>query len=267
MSFVEQHEALLRILFFLSVLVVMASLEAVKPKKQRTMQRLKRWFTNLALVVIDSVVVRFATPILAVGMASLAKDNNVGLFNWLALPLVVEGVIAFLLLDMLIYFQHVLSHKLPLLWAFHKVHHADRDIDVTTGLRFHPLEILFSMFYKLLCVALLGPTVVVVIVFEIVLNAAALFNHSNVALPNVVDKALRNVIVTPDFHRVHHSTIQNETDSNYGFFLSFWDKLYDTYIEQPLESHDGMTIGLEEYQSEKPKQLLWCLILPWSKKQ
>lgn len=265
MSFLENNEAILRLVSFASILCLMSMCEALLPKKTRTMKRGKRWSTNLALVVIDSVILRLFAPVLAVGVAVWAHNEQWGLLNWLHLPLWFEYIVAFLLLDMFIYFQHVISHKIPALWAFHKVHHADRDIDVTTGLRFHPVEIIFSMLYKIACVVLLGPAASVVILFEIVLNGAALFNHANVALPVSIDKPLRKLIVTPDFHRVHHSIENQETDSNYGFFLSIWDKLFRTYLAQPKANHYDMQIGLKEYQTEHPKQLLWCLSLPWQK--
>jgi sterol desaturase/sphingolipid hydroxylase (fatty acid hydroxylase superfamily) len=264
-NFVESNEVVLRLASFAGLLCLMAICEALLPKKTRSMKRNKRWLTNLGLVFIDSFVLRLLTPILAAGVAMWAQSKQIGILNWLQLPLWFEYMLAFLLLDLFIYVQHVMSHKVPMLWAFHKVHHADRDIDVTTGLRFHPVEIVFSMLYKLICVVLLGPAATVVILFEIVLNGAALFNHANVALPVSMDKRLRKVIVTPDFHRVHHSVENKETDSNYGFFLSVWDKLFHTYIAQPKHSHDGMTIGLKEYQSEHPKRLMWCLTLPWNK--
>ena len=246
MEFLVSNEPAVRLSVFFGVLVAMALLEALLPKKKRSMPRLQRWVTNLSLVVIDSVVLRLVTPVLAVGVASWALTNNIGLLNWLRLPVVAEFVVAFLLLDMLIYFQHVISHKLPVLWRFHKVHHTDRDIDVTTGVRFHPIEIVLSMLYKLACVALIGPSVVAVIVFEIALNASAMFNHSNLSLTKPLDRFLRIFVVTPDFHRVHHSAIRSETDSNYGFFLSVWDRLFGTYIDQPQETHEGMVIGLNE---------------------
>lgn len=265
MEFLVSNESTVRLSIFFGVLVAMALLEALLPKKKRSMPRLQRWVTNLSLVVIDSVVLRLVTPVLAIGVASWALTNNIGLLNWLRLPVVAEFLVAFLLLDMLIYIQHVISHKLPVLWRFHKVHHTDRDIDVTTGVRFHPIEIILSMLYKLACVALIGPSVVVVIVFEIALNASAMFNHSNLSLTKPFDRFLRIFVVTPDFHRVHHSVIHSETDSNYGFFLSVWDRLFSTYIDQPQETHQGMVIGLNEHQTEQPSKLLWSLAVPFKK--
>lgn len=266
MTFLQDHELQLRLVSFVGILVAMAVLEAIIPKKNRTSPRLSRWTTNLLLVVIDSVVLRIVTPVLAVALASWAQANNVGLLNWLPLPSFIKIIAAIILLDMAIYFQHVMSHKYPMLWMFHKVHHADRDIDVTTGLRFHPVEIVFSMLYKLVWVLVLGPAASAVILFEILLNGSAMFNHSNISMNKKVDRQIRKIVVTPDFHRVHHSVIQSETDSNYGFFLSIWDRLFRTYTPQPKDTHDDMTIGLAEYQTTAPTTLKWCLIEPWQKR-
>ncbi|MDY7098154.1 MAG: sterol desaturase family protein, partial [Pseudomonadota bacterium] len=188
-----------------------------------------------------------------------------GLLNLVALPFWVEVLIAIVLLDFAVWAQHVASHKIPILWRFHKVHHADRDIDVTTGARFHPVEILLSMLYKLACVIVLGPAAVAVFLFEVILNASAMFNHSNVRLPARFDALLRSLIVTPDMHRVHHSAIQRETDSNYGFFLSLWDKVFGVHIAQPELGHDRMVIGLDEYQDDAPSSLRWSLAEPFRK--
>jgi len=179
------------------------------------------------------------------------------------LPFYVEVILAIVILDLAIYFQHVMSHKLPFLWRFHKVHHADRDIDVTTGIRFHPIEAALSMIYKCGIILLLGPATLAVLVFEILLNASPMFNHANVSLPKSVDRLLRLIIVSPDMHRVHHSEIPQETNSNYGFFLSIWDRIFRSYIPQPQKGHQGMAIGLSEYQTEKPASLLWSIKIPF----
>ncbi len=252
---------------FIGVFALMAVLEAIMPKKRRVMPRLGRWITNLSLVVIDGLVVRLLVPILAVGVAVWAAEQSVGLFNLLELPIWIEFALAIILLDVLIYAQHVASHKIPVLWRLHKVHHADRDIDVTTGARFHPLEIVLSMLFKLLCVVLLGASAAAVIVFEVLLNGAAMFNHANVSLPKALDSVMRKLIVTPDFHRVHHSVVATETNSNYGFFLSCWDRLFRTYTAQPSSGHEAMTIGLSQYQSEQPNTLWWSLKVPFVKRR
>lgn len=248
---------------FAGVLIMMIALEAAFPRKGRALPRPGRWLTNGGLVIVDTVALRVFIPVLAVGMAEITAQRGWGFFNMVALPVWLEIVLAFIILDFLVYLQHVATHKIPVLWRLHRVHHADRDIDATTGVRFHPVEIVLSMAYKLLCIVLLGPAALAVFLFEVVLNAAALFNHANLRLPLAVDRSLRRMIVTPDMHRVHHSVHKQETDSNYGFFLSIWDMAFRTYTPQPRDGHDAMTIGLSEYQDEKPARLGWSLLLPF----
>ena len=235
-------------------------------KKQRQQLRGQRWLTNFGLTASNIFVLKLLGPITAVAAADYALDNSWGLLSLspIPIPFYLEIVLGIVLLDLAIYFQHVCSHKIPMLWRFHKVHHADRDIDVTTGIRFHPVEAFLSMLYKCVVIFLLGPITISVILFEIILNASAMFNHANVRFPKVVDGALRTVIVTPDFHRVHHSEIQTETDSNYGFFLTVWDRLFKTYTAQPSLGHDEMVIGLSEYQTSKPTSFIWCLKVPFT---
>lgn len=259
----------IRVGVFVAVLLAMAIAETVFARKQRVQTRVKRWTTNLGLIAIDIVVLRLLGPISAIAAANYALDNSWGLLAMspMPLPFYLELLLGVVLLDLAVYFQHVISHKVPIFWRLHRVHHADRDIDVTTGFRFHPLEIALSVFYKCVIILLLGPVTFAVIIFEIVLNASAMFNHANMRLPQSVDKVLRLLIVTPDVHRVHHSEAQMETDSNYGFFLSIWDRLFKTYIVQPQKGHDDMVIGLTEYQHEKPASLLWCLKLPFSSRK
>jgi len=253
----------LRLSVFLGVLIALMILEALFPRKARTQTRRRRWTTNIGIIIADTLAVRLLIPVLAVGVAAFASAKGWGLFNMISAPFWLEVILAFVLLDMLIYAQHVASHKIPILWRIHKVHHVDRDIDVTTAIRFHPLEIILSMGYKFLCILMLGPAVVAVIIFEIVLNASAMFNHANLRLPLRVDRVLRRIIVTPDMHRVHHSTLQQETDSNYGFNLSLWDRLFRTYTDQPSLGHDNMHIGLEPHQTAQPTQFWWSLFLPF----
>jgi len=254
LEFITQYEAGLRLGVFAGILGLMAGAEALFPRKARTQGRGHRWVSNLLLVIIDSVVVRIVFPIVAVGTAIYANTQGWGVLNLIDLPFWLEILIAVIVLDLLIYIQHVASHHIPVLWALHKVHHADRDIDVTTGARFHPVEIILSMAYKMLMVIILGAPALAVIIFEIVLNACAMFNHSNVRLPLGFDRQLRRFIVTPDMHRVHHSVIMRETNSNFGFSLSVWDRLFRTYIAQPEKGHEGMTIGLSEYQHQMPSE-------------
>lgn len=260
-----ENEPLIRMTVFGGVLAVMAVSEAMLPRKDRTQPRAGRWFTNLGLVVVDTLVLRLLFPVLAVGIAEIATANGWGILAWTDWPFWLEVAIAAILLDMAIYGQHVASHKFAILWRLHRVHHADRDIDATTGIRFHPIEIVLSMLYKFAVIIVLGAPALGVFIFEVLLNGSAMFNHANVRLPLPVDRILRALIVTPDMHRVHHSVIDRETDSNYGFNLSIWDRLFGTYIDQPRDGHDAMTIGLNEYQDNSPSRLDWSLLLPFRK--
>ncbi|MEP3891115.1 MAG: sterol desaturase family protein [Hellea sp.] len=262
-EFILTHEANIRLGVFISILLIMMSAEALFPRKARVMRRTRRWTSNLLLIIIDGFFVRLLFPIVAVGIAALSLQKGWGLFNIIDLPIWLEITLAIILLDVLIYWQHVAFHHIPFLWALHKVHHADRDIDVTTGSRFHPLEIGLSMVYKMALVALLGAPVLAVIIFEIILNVCAMFNHSNVKLPLKFDRLLRRLIVTPDMHRVHHSIISSETNSNFGFSLSLWDHLFGSYTAQPAKGHDDMVIGLQEHQTPGPASLSWSLALPF----
>ncbi len=263
---ISGHEGALRLSVFAGLLMGLIILESLFPRKKRTQARLRRWFTNIMIVVIDSIILRLVFPIIAVGAALWAQQKGWGLLNMWSGPLWFEFILAIILLDGLIYLQHVISHRLPPLWALHKVHHTDRDLDVTSALRFHPAEILFSMAYKMFWVIILGPAAAAVIIFEVILNGSAMFNHANMRLPLWLDKWLRLIIVTPDMHRVHHSVIETETNSNYGFFLSIWDRLGRTYTAQPVDGHDNMTIGLSEHQDEGPRSLSWSLSLPFGRR-
>ncbi len=263
--FLLENESSVRLVAFLGAFSLFAVAEAMAPRKDRVAPRAKRWPVNLALVAIDSVAVRFLTPILAVGAAGLAAANGWGLLNAMALPGLVAAAIAFVALDAAVYLQHVLTHRVPLFWRFHRIHHADRDIDVTTGARFHPLEIVASMFYKIGIVIALGAPPAIVVVFEVALNASAMFNHANWRLPSSVDRLLRRLVVTPDMHRVHHSIKRGEMNANFGFCLSIWDRLFGTYRAQPDAGHDAMTIGLPDQQDERPSTLRWSLTAPFSR--
>ena len=243
------------------------ALERLVPRRSLRQRRDRRWFTNLTLVVIDTLAVRaaaFAVPILATLAAADAARLGLGLFNLLSLPAWVELGLALLLFDLAIWAQHLVTHKVPLFWRFHRVHHADPDIDVTTALRFHPVEILASAALKVGLAYLIGPSVMAVILFEVVLNATALFNHANLRLPPWLDRLIRLVLVTPDMHRVHHSADRAEHDSNYGFALSVWDRLFRTYVAEPKAGHEAMTVGLE-WQDERPTRLRWALWLPFQR--
>ncbi len=263
-DFIQQiGEAELRFGVFAGVLIIMGLLELVLPRRPLEAPKARRWFTNLAIVVVDSAVLRIFFPILAVGVAVAVSSRGWGLFALVDWPLWLETVLCVILLDMAIYGQHVASHKIPMLWRVHKVHHSDRDFDVTTAVRFHPVEIALSMLYKFAVILALGAGPLSVFLFEVLLNATAMFNHANVKLPRALDAILRRFIVTPDMHRVHHSVMTHETDSNYGFNLSIWDRMFGTYIAQPAAGHDAMEIGLREYRDFKPVQLVWSLLLPF----
>jgi sterol desaturase/sphingolipid hydroxylase (fatty acid hydroxylase superfamily) len=253
-------EPILRLGFFLGILLAMALWEALAPKRVQEIGRLRRWPNNLGLVVLDTFIVRLLFPLAAVGMAFLAASKGWGLLNivplpgWLAIPAAV------LLLDLTIYGQHVTFHAVPVLWRLHRMHHADLEFDVTTGLRFHPGEILLSMAIKLAAVAVIGAPPLAVLIFEILLNATSLFNHGNVRLPRGLDRILRLIVVTPDMHRVHHSIDRSETDSNFGFNVPWWDRLFGTYRAQPGSGHDRMTIGLPAFRDPRELRLdrmLW----------
>ena len=259
------NEGTLRIAFFAAVLFLMALLEALFPRRPREISRLFRWSNNFAIVVLDSVLVKLFFPLLAVAAALLAEDRGWGFFNLPNLsdvPVWLAVVFTILILDLSIYAQHVLFHIVPPLWRLHRVHHTDLDFDVTTGIRFHPIEILLSMAIKLVFVILLGPPAVAVLVFEILLNASAMFNHSNLKIPLAFDRVIRLFMVTPDMHRVHHSVLPHETNSNYGFFLPWWDRMFGTYIDQPEKGHEGMTIGIEEFRTQKDMRLDQLLLQP-----
>lgn len=258
-------EMILRIGAFFSVFAVMALLEVFMPRRPLSRSKWKRWSTNLGIVVLNTALLRVTFPLLAVGFAIMAQMRGWGLLNLTDEPAWLEFLVAVVALDLAIYLQHVAAHKIPILWRLHQVHHADPDIDLTTGARFHPIEIMLSMVYKIAVVVAIGAPPWAVIAFEIILNALAMFNHANFALPLKVDAVVRRLFVTPDFHRVHHSTIRRETDSNYGFNLSIWDRLFRTYTPQPEKGHDDMDIGLNAYRDEAPTTLLWCLKKPFFK--
>ena len=263
-----ENEALIRLSIFLGLFAVLATLEALMPRRARSQPRSTRWVTNWSVTVLNTVTLRlmaFAMPLLAVGAAIDADAQGWGLFNVLSLPFAVELVLVVLIFDFAIWLQHLITHKVPILWRLHRVHHADVDMDVTTAIRFHPVEIALSMLLKIGLVYLLGPAAVAIVIFEIILNGTAMFNHSNLALPGRLDRAIRKVLVTPDMHRVHHSVHRDEHDSNYGFALSVWDRLFGTYIAQPAAGHDAMQVGLE-WQDDRPSRLGWSLALPFVRK-
>lgn len=242
------NEQPLRLAFFVGVLVLMAVWEFVAPRRALTVSRAVRWANNLGLVFLNSFLLRWALPTAAVGVAALAAEQGWGLFNYFSVPAWVAVLVSVIVMDFIIWLQHVMVHAVPLLWRLHRVHHADLDYDFTTGARFHPLEIFLSMGIKFATILLLGPPVVAVIIFEVLLNVMSMFNHGNVGLPAWLDRALRWWVVTPDMHRVHHSVEDDETNSNFGFNLSWWDRLFGTYRDQPRAGHEAMTIGIHGYR-------------------
>ncbi|MCB9662584.1 MAG: sterol desaturase family protein [Alphaproteobacteria bacterium] len=263
LAWLTAHEPTVRLSAFFGVFLVMALLELVAARRPLTVPKGRRWLANLGLVVANTVVLRVLFPTAAVGAAAWAASQGWGVLPLLGLPHGLTVLLAVLLLDFAIYLQHVMFHAVPVLWRLHAVHHADHDLDVTSGLRFHPVEILLSMGIKLGLVTLLGAPVEAVLIFEVVLNAAAMFNHANVALPATVDRVLRWVLVTPDMHRVHHSVIPSETNSNFGFNAPWWDRLCGTYRAQPAAGHLGMTLGLDHLPEPRVQGLGWMLALPF----
>ncbi|WP_050929308.1 sterol desaturase family protein [Aestuariivita boseongensis] len=263
-----ENEAVIRLSIFLGLFALFALAEALLPRRARVQPRAHRWFTNWSITVLNTLTLRLLAvglPLLAVGAAVDAANNGWGFFNIVGWPVWLEFLLAVLIFDFAIWLQHLITHKVPILWRLHRVHHADRDMDVTTAIRFHPVEIALSMLLKIGLVYLLGPAALAVIVFEILLNGTAMFNHANIRLPLGLDRVLRMVLVTPDMHRVHHSVHRWEHDSNYGFALSIWDRVFRTYIPQPEKGHDGMTVGLE-WQDDSPSTLGWSLALPFRRK-
>jgi sterol desaturase/sphingolipid hydroxylase (fatty acid hydroxylase superfamily) len=263
-TFVQAHEAAVRLGFFIGIFAVMALWEVLAPRRALTVSKALRWANNVGLVVFNTVLLRLLFPAAAVGMAAFAAEQGWGLLNHFAVPFRIAVPIAVIAMDFVIWLQHVMVHAVPALWRLHRVHHADLDYDLTTGARFHPIEIILSMLIKFAAVAVLGPPVVAVILFEVILNGMAMFNHGNVRLPEGVDRALRALVVTPDMHRVHHSVEDDEANSNFGFNLSWWDRLFGTYRDQPRGGHEGMRIGIRGFRD--PRQVAWLpgmLALPF----
>ncbi len=240
------HQPMVRLGCFLAVLAAMALWERIAPRRSLALPRSTRWFSNLGLMVLGSLAARLLVPVAATGVALLAARQGAGLFNRIDVPDWAALTLSVIALDAAIYLQHLMFHAVPVLWRLHLVHHADVDFDTSTGVRFHPIEIVLSLLIKCAVILLLGPPVAAVILFEVLLNATALFNHGNVRLPRALDRRLRWLVVTPDMHRVHHSVHSNETNSNFGFNLPWWDRLCGTYREQPRDGHAGMVIGLHE---------------------
>jgi sterol desaturase/sphingolipid hydroxylase (fatty acid hydroxylase superfamily) len=266
-AYILSHESAIRFGFFLGTLALMGSWEVFAPRRPYRTSKKSRWFSNLGIVTIDSLAVRLVLPVTAVYIASLNESNGWGLLirsglsHWLAI------LIGVLFLDFIIYLQHAMFHAFPIFWRLHMMHHTDLDFDTTTGVRFHPLEVLLSMGIKIVAIFVLGIVPLAVVLFEILLNATSLFNHGNVRLPQPIDRVLRLFVVTPEMHRVHHSVIIRETNSNFGFNLPWWDRLLGTYRSLPASGHEGMTIGLSHFRDPRvdlPRLLI--LFLPETRK-
>lgn len=256
-------EAIIRLSAFVGILCLMILWEYTAPRRALRYRRLQRWPINFALSIVGMLLVRFTVGGIAYVAALSAMDNQIGLLNQFSMPVWLFVFVTLLLLDLAIYGQHIASHRWQWLWRFHKVHHSDLDFDVTTGIRFHPIEIIISMSYKVFIIYIIGCHPAAVVAFEVILSATALFNHSNIFMPLKIDRWLRLGLVTPDMHRVHHSSIQSETDSNFGFSISVWDRLFGTYIAQPQLGHDKMVIGLTQYRYSPDVGIKQLLLMPF----
>lgn len=257
-------EMLIRFGFFSVVFLVMAAWEMMAPRRELTVPKAARWLNNLGLVAINVITLRLIFPAAAIGMALLSQEQGWGMFNYFGTPFWPAFLLTIVAMDLAIYLQHVMVHAVPALWRLHRVHHADLDYDVTTGSRFHPIEMVLSMMLKLALVALLGAPPSTVLVFEVLLNATAMFNHSNVRMPRALDRVLRWFVVTPDMHRVHHSVEQDEANSNFGFNLPWWDRLFATYRGQPRNGHEGMTIGIRSIRDPRQcERIAGMLAIPF----
>lgn len=256
-KFAMSHEVVIRLGFFFGVLAVMYLWELVAPRRIPKVSKMLRWINNLGIVSLNSFLLRIIFPTAAVAMAVFAREHGWGLFNYVHVPYSIVVAASVVIMDFAIYLQHVMFHALPVFWRMHRMHHADLDFDVTTGVRFHPFEIILSMLIKFAVIAVLGPPVLAIVAFEVVLNATSMFNHGNVRMLRSIDRVLRCFMVTPDMHRVHHSMEDYETNSNFGFNLPWWDRLLGTYRAQPRMGHEGMTIGLRDFRDRKR-----CVTLP-----
>lgn len=255
-------ETLIRLGSFITLFILFGVWEIVAPRRALTARKAIRWMSNIGLVVLSSAALALIPALASMAMAHLAVEQQWGLFNHLNWPYALTFLLSVVALDFIIYLQHVMFHAVPLLWRLHRVHHSDVDLDASSGIRFHVVEIVLSMVLKLAAIVTLGPPVVAVLVFEILLNGTALFNHANIRLPQKVDVLLRLFIVTPDMHRVHHSVIPQETDSNFGFNLAIWDRICGTYRAQPERGHEGMTIGIDAFREERDQWLHHLLLQP-----
>ncbi|BCE01436.1 sterol desaturase family protein [Marinicellulosiphila megalodicopiae] len=264
-NFLIEHESYIRLFFFFLALFIFGLIERIHPNRPLTQNKTSRWLHHLFLMIINSVILRFATPIAAISAAIYAQNHQIGLFNYFEIPLTLNVILCVILLDLFIYWQHRLFHVIDFLWAIHKVHHADLDIDVTTAVRFHPIEMVMSLMIKLLAILVLGAPVIAVVIFETLLNVLAMFNHSNIRLPTKLDKILRYAIVTRNVHEIHHSTNLKDSQKNFGFHLIWWDILFGSYKVQADD--ENFVIGLEELQDKQDTQPIFSILtLPFKKR-
>ena len=261
MDYITNNESILRLSAFFFFLLFIFIIESIFPIYRRSIKTYKRWLINFTFVFLNTLALRFLFPVLAASFAGICSQYNIGFLNYFNIPIWIALILAFLCLDLGIWLQHLLFHHISFLWRFHKIHHSDEEVDFTTGVRFHPLEIIISMIYKLILLAIIGPPVALVIIFEIVLNASSIFNHGNIKISKSFDIALRILIVTPNMHRIHHSEEEKETNSNYGFNLSVWDKLFGTYNKRS-KKRDNIIIGLKELNN-KNKSLFFLIFSPF----
>jgi sterol desaturase/sphingolipid hydroxylase (fatty acid hydroxylase superfamily) len=263
-QFILANEPAIRLGFFLGMFALIGTWEVLAPRRTLTVSKALRWANNLGLVILDTVVLRLIFPLAGAGMALFCAEHGWGLLNHFPVPLVLAVPLAVIAMDFVIWLQHVMAHAVPALWRLHRVHHADLDYDVTTGARFHPIEIILSMLIKFATIVVLGAPVVAVVIFEVILNAMAMFNHGNIGLPSAFDRLIRWFLVTPDMHRVHHSIEVDEANSNFGFNLTWWDRLFGTYRDQPRAGHAGMTIGIRDHRDpHEVARLDGMLLLPF----
>ncbi len=265
-TFIMDHEPAIRFFFFFGLLIIMAIWEILAPRRSLRTPKSIRWYSNLGLVAVDTVVLRLLLPLQAVGVAFYVETHGWGILNIVILPEWMSILLGVFCLDFVIYLQHAMFHFIPLFWRLHRVHHTDLDFDVTTGVRFHPVEILLSMGIKMGAVAFFGVSAIVVVIFEVILNATSMFNHGNVRFPRRIDRLVRLFVVTPEMHRVHHSILIKEFNSNFGFNLPWWDRLLGTYRDQPEAGHEGITIGLGQFRDPDALTLRRLLILPFIRK-
>lgn len=258
-----EYESLIRLSFFAGIFVIIGLWEIIAPRRPLNYSKPVRWYSNIGIVFINNIIVRLLFPVLASGLAAMCYEKGWGILNNYEIPSIIGFTAALLMMDGAIYIQHVLFHTLPLLSRFHGMHHTDMDLDVSSGARFHPVEIVVSMLIKLSVISIIGPSVLSVIIFEIGLNMGSMFNHGNIYIPVKIDKILRYFVVTPDMHRVHHSIIRSETNTNYGFNFPWWDRLFGTYCAQPKEGHDGMTIGIPKFRNPQNLHLYKMLLQPF----